>query len=113
MVASQEEGAPPVLVLSFDPQAALAEDPNMAAVHDLTLSFDVPQTDAAREPFAEWHQRAQALARDMDAVVVDDNGHPIGPGGFDMIGSELKHLYEALDARGLSAGSTPARRLFS
>jgi hypothetical protein len=113
VLPSDDEGSPPVLVLNFDPQAALAEDPNMAAVRDLTLSFDVPQTEAAREPFAAWQKAAQGLAADMEAVVVDDRGQPIGEAGFDLIGGELKHLYEAMDARGLSAGSMAARRLFS
>ena len=36
-------GLPPVLTLSFDPQAALAEDPAQAAVRELTLALDVAQ----------------------------------------------------------------------
>ena len=41
-----EEGAPPVLTLTFDSQAALADEPDRAAVRDVTLAFDVPQTDS-------------------------------------------------------------------
>ena len=69
-----EEGAPPVLTLSFDSQAALAEDPNQSALRDVTLSFDVPQTDPASEPFIAWQASAQALSLGMDAAIVDDNG---------------------------------------
>ena len=54
-----EEGAPPVLTLTFDSQAALADEPDRAAVRDVTLRFDVPQTPEAVEPFAAW----QAAAR--------------------------------------------------
>lgn len=108
-----EEGAPPVLSLSFDPQAALAEDPNQAAVRDITLGFDVPQTAAAAEPFSAWQASAQALALGMDADIVDDNGQPLSPAGFAAIGAELGQLYAALDARDLAAGSPAARRLFS
>ena len=113
VLPSPEEGAPPVLVLNYDPQAALAEDPNQAAVRDLTLSFDVPQTEAASHPFAAWRKAAQDLAADTEAALVDDNGRPIGAEGFEQIGGELGHLYQALDARGLAAGSMAARRLFS
>jgi hypothetical protein len=108
-----EEGAPPVLSLAFDPQAALAEDPNQAAVRDLTLGFDVPQTEAKAEPFSAWQAAAQALALGMDAEVVDDNGQPLSASGFAAIGAELGQLYAALDARDIAAGSAAARRLFS
>jgi len=107
------DGAPPVLVLSYDAQAALADDPNQSAVRDVMLSFDVPQTEAAAEPFAAWQASAQALALGMDAAVVDDNGHSLSGPGFASIGAELARLYENLAARDLAAGSTAARRLFS
>ncbi|MFO1333651.1 MAG: cell division protein FtsZ [Piscinibacter sp.] len=108
-----EEGAPPVLTLAFDSQAALADNPNQSALRDVTLSFDVPQTDPASEPFVAWQASAQALSLGMDAAIVDDNGNALAAEGFAIIGSELKSLYDALEARGLPAGSSAARRLFS
>jgi hypothetical protein len=113
VLPSAEEGAPPVLTLNFDPQAALADDPNQAAVRDVTLSFDVPQTEAAAEPFIAWQASAQALSLGMDAGIVDDNGQPLSPEGFAAIGNELGRLYGALQERDLAAGSMAARRLFS
>ena len=110
---SSEEGAPPVLTLTFDSQAALAEQPDVAAVRDVTLSFDVPQTEASVEPFVAWQATAQALALGMDAVIVDDAGRPLSPEGFVGIGAELGKLYTALAGRDLAAGSAAARRLFS
>lgn len=113
VLASPDEGAPPVLTLTFDSQAALADDPNQAAVRDLLLSFDVPQTEAAARPFEMWRSSAQALSQAMDAVLVDDNGHALHPQGFDAIGGELGQLYSQLESRDLAAGSAAARRLFS
>ena len=110
---SSEEGAPPVLTLTYDSQAALADEPDRAAVRDVTLAFDVPQTDASVEPFKAWQAAAQALAVGMDAAIVDDDGRPLSSGGFEAIGAELGALYTALEARGLAAGSASARRLFS
>jgi len=110
---SAEEGAPPVLTLTYDSQAALADEPDRAAVRDVTLSFDVPQTDAAVEPFKAWQAAAQALAVGMDAAIVDDDDRPLSTPGFEAIGAELGALYTALEARGLAAGSPAARRLFS
>jgi len=110
---STEEGAPPILTLTFDSQAALADEPDRAAVRDVTLSFDVPQTDPGAEPFKAWQAAGQALAVGMDAAIVDDDGQPLSDEGFAVIGSELAVLYQALRAHDLAAGSAPARRLFS
>ncbi len=108
-----DEGAPPVLVLSFDPQAALADDPALAALRQVQLSLDVPQTPEAAEPFPAWHQAARLLAADMDATMCDDAGRPITLQAFVGIGDDLKQLYAALESRDLAAGSAAARRLFS
>jgi len=111
--SSATEGAPPLLTLAFDAQAALADEPERAVVRDATLAFDVPQTEREADPFALWQSSAHTLARDLDASIVDDNGQPITDTGFAHIGGELGRLYDALQARDLAAGSAAARRLFS
>jgi ZipA, C-terminal FtsZ-binding domain len=113
VLPANEEGAPPLLVLGFDAQAALADDPQAAALREVTLSLDVPQNPAAAEPFPTWHRIAHALAEDMDADLIDDAGRPITLHAFDAIGKELAQLYEALETHDLAAGSPAARRLFS
>ncbi len=113
VLTSNEEGAPPMLVLAFDHQAALADDPGHAALRELTLSLDVPQTPESAEPFAAWQECARRLADDLDATLVDDQGQPITLHAFAAIGQELQRLYRALESRDLTAGSLAARRLFS
>jgi hypothetical protein len=113
VMPAAEEGAPPVLVLSFDPQAAFADDPNQAALRDLVLSLDVPQTAEEAEPFAAWQHAARAMAAEMDGTPVDEQGRPVTLHAFAAIGEELKQLYRALAQRDLAAGSPAARRLFS
>ena len=113
VLPAAEEGAPPVLVLSFDPQAALADDAQAAAVRDCVLGLDVPQTAESAEPFPAWHNAARTLADDMDATLVDDQGQPITLHAFAAIGDELATIYRALESRDLAAGSPAARRLFS
>ena len=108
-----DEGAPPMLVLSVDAQAALAEDPQAAAVRECQLTLDVPQTPAAVEPFPAWHLLGKKLADDLDATAVDDQGQPITLHAFDAIGHEIDELYRRLEQLGLAAGSPAARRLFS
>ena len=115
VLPAAEEGAPPVLALAFDPQAAMAalsEDATPPAVRELTLTLDVAQTPQAAEPFATWHTAIRALADDMDATAVDDEGRPLTPQHFATIHEELKKLYRALDARDMAAGTAVARRLF-
>ncbi len=107
-----EESAPPVLVLSFDAQAALSEDPQQAAVRRLTISLDVAQTTETADPFGAWQAAIRALATEMDATAIDDDERPITLQHYTTIASELKTLYSALESRDMAAGSAVARRLF-
>ncbi len=113
VLPAAEEGAPPLLVLSFDPQAALADEPQAAAVRECTLSLDVPQSDEKAEPFPAWHNSARTLADDMDASLVDDQGQPVTLHAFAAIGTELQNIYRQLESHDLGAGTPAARRLFS
>jgi ZipA-like protein with FtsZ-binding domain len=108
-----EPGMPPILGLSFDTQAALADDPAQSAIRELTLSLDVPQVDRAERPFERMREVAAALAREMDGVVTDGDGQLLRDEVMDVIGTDLEQLYDTLDARDLAAGSPVARRLFS
>jgi len=115
VLPAAEEGAPPLLVLGFDAQAALAalgDDAALAAVRELSLTLDVAQTAESVEPFAAWHAAVRALADDMDATAVDDEGRPLTLQHFAAIHDELNKLYRALDARDMAAGTAVARRLF-
>jgi hypothetical protein len=116
VLPSDEEGAPPVLVLAVDAQAALAaadDSPPAAAVREALLLLDVPQTPAAVEPFPAWHLLSKQLCDDLDATACDDQGQPITLHAFDTIGREIDDLYGRLEQLGLPAGSPAARRLFS
>lgn len=112
VVPGAAEGDPPVLVLSFDPQAALTDEPQ-ASVRQVTLTLDVAQSPESAEPFPAWHRAATALCGEMDATAVDERGVPVTLHDFDAIGRELAQLYRRLEARDLAAGSPAARRLFS
>ena len=116
VLPADEEGAPPVLVLAVDAQAALAalgDSPQAAAVRECTLVLDVPQTPASAEPFPAWHLLGKQLSDDLDASVVDDQGQALSLHDFDGIGREVNELYARLEALDLAAGSAAARRLFS
>lgn len=106
-------GLPPVLSLSFDAQAALADDPAQSAIRDVVLSLDVAQVDRGERAFVRMREAALSLAETMDGVVTDDKGVLLPQAAMDVIGADLEQLYDTLDQRDLSAGSALARRLFS
>ena len=106
-------GLPPVLALSFDTQAAMADDPALSAIREFDLSLDVPQISRTEAPFRQLRDAALLLAQAMDGVVTDGGGHVLSEAALDAITFDLEQLYDALDARELSAGSPQARRLFS
>lgn len=107
------DGMPPLLVLSFDSQAALAEDPAQSAIRELSMHLDVAQVDRAEHAFERMRDAAASLAEGMDGVITDDNGQPLSPATLDVIASDLQRLYDVLEQRDLAAGSPLARRLFS
>lgn len=113
VLPAAQAGSPPILVLSFDTQAALAEDPTQAAIREVTLSLDVPQVHRTEQPFVRMREAAVALAGGMDGVITDDNGQLIQAEGMDVIGADLEKLYDVLESRDLAAGSPLARRVFS
>jgi hypothetical protein len=116
VLPAEEDGAPPVLVLAVEAQAALAaadDAPQGSAVREAWLSLDVPQTPAAVEPFPAWHLMSKQLCDELDATACDDQGQPITLHAFDAIGREIDALYGRLEQLGLPAGSPAARRLFS
>jgi hypothetical protein len=106
-------GLAPIVVLSFDPQAAMAEDPAQSAVREINLSLDVPHVSRTEEPFARLCHAARELAKAMDGTITDDNGQALADAALRAIDTDLRTLYNTLDARDLSAGTPQARRLFS
>lgn len=113
ILPGEDSESPPLVTLTFDAQAALAEDPDQAALRECTLALDVPQSPEAAEPFAQWQRLAAALAQEMDGVLMDDDGRAVSLHQFAAIHQELQRLYQALASRDLPAGSAAAQRLFS
>lgn len=113
VLPSSQPGGAPVLVLQFETQAALADDPEQTALREFNLTLDVPHVPRSESPFVRLRECATALAKAMEGVVTDDSGQPLHPEAMDRIGADLELLYDTLDARELAAGSALSRRLFS
>lgn len=106
-------GDPPLLSLEYDTQAALAEDMEQSAVHEVLLCLDIPQVPAEQQPFQRMCVIAQELAKKMEGVIIDGNGYRIDSVAMENIGKDVEDLYLLLAQRDFHAGSTLARRLFS
>lgn len=113
VVPATQVGLPPILSLTFDAQAALADDPTQSALREIMLSLDVAQVDRGERAFGRMRDAARALAEQMDGVVSDDNGVALPGEAMDVIAAELEVLYDTLAQREFAAGSALARRLFS
>ncbi|MEX8192410.1 cell division protein FtsZ [Comamonas guangdongensis] len=113
VLASPIQGLPPVLVLGYDPQAAMGDDLDQSVVREFLLSLDVAQVPRGQQPFARLRQVAEQLCQTMDGVLCDQNGYLLPVSALDPIQHDLELLYDKLDSRELSAGSLLARRLFS
>lgn len=113
VLPGSEQGQAPILSLSFDAHAAMAEDPEKSALREVSLSLEVTHVPRSEQPFVRLRQVATALAESMEGVITDDAGQPLSTDAMDVIGADLESLYDALDRHDLSAGSAQARRLFS
>lgn len=112
-LSSPTPGMPPVLLLHYDPQAALADDLDQSVVREVLLSLDVAQVPRGEQPFAHLRHIAEQLCQTMDGVLCDQNGYLLPVSALDPIQHDLELLYDKLDSHELSAGSLLARRLFS
>lgn len=110
---SPQPGQAPLLILSFDAQAAQAEDLDRTAVYELYLSLDVPQVAREHQPFACLCHALQTLGQSMDGALCDPDGNPLPPQMLEQIGQQLNSVYDTLAAHEVAAGSMLACRLFS
>ena len=113
VLPASEPGAAPVLVLSFETQAALADDPSLAVLRVFNLLLDMPHVHRSEEPFAQLRHVALTLCERMEGTLSDDNGTPVTPEALDRIGTDIERLYSLMDQYDLPAGSPVCRRLFS
>lgn len=113
VIPAKAVGLQPILVLSFDTQAALADDPSNSAIRLLSLTLDVPQVEQSDEPFRRMWFIAQELSQSMEGTITDDQGYVLTSNALANIEQDLFALYDVLASRDLAAGSPQARRLFS
>lgn len=103
----------PLFTLQFATTNFLRDDLTAHTGNRITLLLEVPNAPEALAPFRRMWEYAQTLASRMGARVVDDNLQPLPEAAITGIEKQLQGLYQHLEARGIPAGSTVAKRLFS
>ena len=106
-----------MLALTVDAQAAMADDVSSVPIRKLALTLEVPQADRGDStmgrPFDVMGDMAIRLCASMEATILDEQGLVVDAAALQRTSDELEAVYDRLDAAGLSAGSTLAKRLFS
>jgi FtsZ-interacting cell division protein ZipA len=98
---------------NLEPNAFREDAIGALSTRGLTVLLDVPRAPGREGTFDEFTHVVQRLARALGATLVDDNGRPLAASAFPTIRSQLRGVYEAMEARGIAAGSGLALRLFS
>lgn len=105
-------GSPPVLVLEYDPNAALADELDQVPIRNFILTLDVNSVSREENPFGRLRAVIDGMARDMEGILTDPDGRAVPPMALEQMEADITRIQDALDARGLSAGSMSARVLF-
>lgn len=90
--------------------------PEMAdgqATQGVTLQFDVPRVPDGLKVFDGMVAFGRRLANEVGGILVDDNLRPLTDAGIEKIRSQLTHIYQRMEARGVPSGSRRSLRLFS
>ncbi len=98
-------------LVNLEPIPFRSDSMKSLTTHGITLELDVPR--APRGTFESLRKLAGGLARALEATIVDDNRQPLGSAAFEQIHGQLQAIYKSMEARGISAGSVLALRLFS
>jgi len=79
----------------------------------VTLQFDVPRVPDGLKVFDGMVAFGRKLANETGGILVDDNLRPLTDTGIEKIRSQLMHIYQRMEARGVPSGSRRSLRLFS
>jgi phosphotransferase system HPr-like phosphotransfer protein len=83
------------------------------SVSGLTLGLDLPLVAQAPEAFDAMVALAQAIAAQLGGQLVDDNRRPLTESGIASIRRTVEKVCKDMEAHGIPAGGSLARRLFA
>jgi len=106
-------GEPLYALYNHDAEPFTAEAAAGQTSQGVTLQFDVPRVPDGIKVFDVMVALGRKLANEAGGLLVDDNLRPLTDAGIEKIRSQLAHIYERMEARGVPSGSRRALRLFS
>ena len=79
----------------------------------LTLDLDVPLAPVSASPLATLYSAGERLARDLGALLVDDNSRPVTAASINEVAPQLDALYAEMRAAAIEPGGARAQRLYA
>jgi FtsZ-interacting cell division protein ZipA len=99
-------------IANLDP-APFSPDPGQSSTTSgVTVVLDVPRAPPTEEVFAGFRDVSMALAKSLDARLVDDNRQPISAAALQSIVTEIAKSRERMRTEGIVPGGPLAQRLF-
>jgi len=106
-------GEPLYALCNHDAEPFSSEVVDGQTSQGVTLQFDVPRVPDGLKVFDGMVAFGRKLANEVGGILVDDNLRPLTDTGIEKIRTQLMHIYERMEARGVPSGSRRALRLFS
>ena len=106
-------GEPLYALCNHDAEPFAVEAVEGQTSQGVTLQFDVPRVPDGLKVFDGMVAFGRKLANETGGILVDDNLRPLTDTGIEKIRSQLVHIYERMEARGVPSGSRRSLRLFS
>lgn len=98
---------------NHEPAPFLPEQMKNLVTRGVTLLLDVPRVPDGLDVFDRMFNIGATLAQRLEGTLVDDNRVALNAGGIAKIRQQVAGIYAKMEARGVSAGSARALRLFS
>ena len=98
---------------NHEPAPLLPEQIKSLVTRGVTLLLDVPRVPDGLRVLDRMFEIGAGLAQGLEGSLVDDNRAALNAGGIARIRQQVAGIYAKMEARGVSAGSPRALRLFS
>ncbi|HEY0563342.1 MAG TPA: cell division protein ZipA C-terminal FtsZ-binding domain-containing protein [Methylophilus sp.] len=108
-----EHGGLEFSIKNFEGNPFSAEMVKSSVMHGITFQLDIPTVKNSAQVFDSMVGIAKALAKALDANMMDDNRRPLGDIQLEKIRQQLKVINAKMIAIGIIPGSQHALRLFS
>jgi hypothetical protein len=110
LVSFAADGTREFVIRRFDDTAHKA---SASYYSGITFALDVPQVPDPAAVLADMVQVANSLAANLAGQLVDDNRRPLSDAGLASILRSVEKVATDMEAHGVPAGSSLARRLFA